>query len=90
MPKTCAEGRPLAAVAFVVDDLDVVGPVRVAEQIAGAVGRAVIDDHKLTAVHWQLSAEGVGNRPLERRELVEHGHQDRKGVGGGVGHRMRG
>jgi hypothetical protein len=75
------ERGALATVLVVEDERHVVGPFALAQELARAVGRAVVDDHELTRLDRKLRGQGVVDRPLDGRALVEHRHEDRKRVG---------
>ena len=74
------DGRPLALVVVMLEQPHAPVPVTVAQDLAGPVGRAVVDDDQLELVR-QLGCEHLGDRALDTLTLVIDGHQDRQHLG---------
>jgi hypothetical protein len=71
-----ADRLPLAAVPIGVGDPDLLRPLPLCEQAAGAVGGAVVDDHELVGVGAEVGGERALDRLDDRRLLVVYRHQD--------------
>ena len=69
------DGRALALVVVVLDQPHPGVPVAVAQDLAGAVGRAVVDDDQLELAR-QLGGQDLGDRALDALALVVDRHQD--------------
>ena len=73
------DGGALALVVVVLEQPHTVVPVAAAQDLAGAVGGAVVDDDELE-IGWELGREDLGDRALDALALVVDRHQDREHV----------
>jgi CDP-glucose 4,6-dehydratase len=72
-----AHGRSLSAVAVVLQQPHGIGPLTTVQELAGAVGGPVVDDHELE-VHRELGGQDRLQRLLHRRRFVVDGDDDRQ------------
>ena len=74
--KPRATAAPFAEVLLVVDDADAVPSVQVSQDVACAVGRAVVDDDQFLVDAAELDREHAPDDIPDRLALVEGRHDD--------------